>query len=301
MSGATARQFADRSRHAFEDVGEWMAANCYATIGPAPREEWQTTRTPEDVIAAEHKLDSWLMKPTDGMWARMNRRISIPISRQLIKFPISPNVVTLLILGVSVASGTFFARGGYWNMLLGAFLSVWSSILDGCDGEVARLKLQSSELGCWLDTICDYLYYILVFVGITWGLKRTSGDIYLVWGVALVVGTLLSSSVVGWMRRRVAADHPEKFLARFHSEAEGRSSNPLMFLARNTEFIIRRCFFPNVLLVAALLNIIKPIFLMTAVGANLVWIIALYSAFALSGRKRNPQAVGSPIPASAHD
>jgi hypothetical protein len=101
------------------------------------------------------------------------------------------------------------------------------------------------------------------------------------------------------MRRRVAADHPEKFLARFHNEAEGRSSNPLMFLARNTEFIIRRCFFPYVLLVAALFNIIKPIFLMTAVGANLVWMIALYAGLALSRIRRDPQAVGAPMQANA--
>ncbi len=227
MSATAARQFANDCRsHTAEELGRWMSAYSCVAIAPAPAEAWQSIRTPEDVAAAEHKIDTWLMKPTDGIFARMNRRISIPISRQLIKCPVSPNVVTLLILGVSVASGAFFARGGYWNMLLGAFLSVWSSILDGCDGEVARFKLLSSELGCWLDTVCDYLYYLIVFVGITWGLKRTSGDAYLVWGVALVIGTLLSSTVVGWMRRRVAANHPEKFLAQFHQEASRRQRHP---------------------------------------------------------------------------
>ena len=62
------------------------------------------------------------MKPTDGIYARLNRRISIPISRQLIKFPITANMVTIFTLGVGFASGVFFAFGGYWSTLLGAIL-----------------------------------------------------------------------------------------------------------------------------------------------------------------------------------
>ena len=240
------------------------------TIASAPREQWQTIVTPEDCVAAEHKLDTWLVKPTDGRFARFNRRISIPISRQLIKTPITPNAVTFIILAVSVAAGVFFARGGYWNMVAGALLSVWASILDGCDGEVARFKLQSSKFGCWLDTICDYLYYLMTFCGIAWGLNRgASTNLYLAWGAVLAIGMLLSFFVVSWLRRRMAAAQPDKFLALFQSKAETRSSNPLLFLARNTEFIIRRCFFPYALLIAALLNLIKPVFIITAIA--LTW------------------------------
>ena len=66
----------------------------------------------------------------------------------------------------------YFALGGYWNTLFAAVLSVWASILDGCDGEVARLKLQASAFGCWLETICDYLYYLFIFAGMAIGLAR---------------------------------------------------------------------------------------------------------------------------------
>ena len=55
-------------------------------------------------------------------------------------------------------------------------LSLFASILDGCDGEVARLKLQESAFGCWLETICDYLYYLFIFVGMTIGLLRSTGN-----------------------------------------------------------------------------------------------------------------------------
>ena len=284
MSQEAALQFAKESKiHNFEELHAWIEANCDVTITAAPREQWQPIVTPENCVAAERKLDSWLVKPTDGRFARFNRRISIPISRELIKTPITPNAVTFIILAVSVAAGVFFARGGYWNMVAGALLSVWASILDGCDGEVARFKLQSSKLGCWLDTICDYLYYLTTFAGMAWGLNRgASSNSYLKWGGVLVAGMMLSFFVVSWLRRRMAAAQPDKFLAIYQSKAEKRSSNPLVFVARNTEFIIRRCFFPYALLVAALLNLIKPVFIITAISANLVWTIALYSSFALS-------------------
>jgi phosphatidylglycerophosphate synthase len=66
-----------------------------------------------------------------------------------------------------------FAAGGYWNFLAGAVLGVVTSVLDGCDGELARLKLQVSDFGCWMDTFCDYLYYIVTFAGITIELVRS--------------------------------------------------------------------------------------------------------------------------------
>ena len=132
--------------------------------------------TEEDRFAAEGKLDRWLVKPTDGIFARMNRKISVPISRKLINFPITPNMVSIFTLGVGVVSACIFRRRGLLEYARGRLLSVWASILDGCDGEVARLKLLDSEFGCWLETICDYLYYLLIFAGMTIGLTRTTGN-----------------------------------------------------------------------------------------------------------------------------
>src|SRR5260370_21820694 len=81
-------------------------------------DQWQRVNTPEDCEAAERKLDRWLVKPTDGFYARLNRRISIPISRQLIKLPITANMVSIFTLGVGIASAAFFAYGGFLRQLL---------------------------------------------------------------------------------------------------------------------------------------------------------------------------------------
>jgi phosphatidylglycerophosphate synthase len=251
-----------------------------------PDNLWQRVRSEEDRASAERKLDRWLVKPTDGMYAQMNRRISIPISRQLIKFRITANMVSLFTLGVGFASAVFFAFGGYWYTLLGAFLCLFASILDGCDGEVARLKLLESDFGCWLETICDYLFYLLLFVGMTVGQWRSSGSkLYLVWGGLLLFGALASFLATAWERHRLAAGRPEQFLGIWQTHAESRPSNPFLYLGRRMEFIIRRCFFPYALLFFALLGIMNVAFVLSVIGANLVWPIALYSSCTFAGAR----------------
>ena len=253
---------------------------------------WQRVDTEEDRQSAEQKLDRWLVKPTDGIYARLNRRISIPISRQLIKFPVTANMITIFTLKVGFASGVFFAFGGYWSTLLGALLCLWASILDGCDGEVARLKLQESAFGCWLETVCDYLFYLFLFVGMTLGLWRSSGSrMYLVCGGLLFFGAVASFLATGWQRHRLAAERPEQLLKIFQTQAEARSSNPLLYFGRHTEFIIRRCFFPYALLVFALFNIMNVAFVLSAIGANLVWPIAVYSSHTFARGRRSELAL----------
>jgi phosphatidylglycerophosphate synthase len=246
---------------------------------PVPEDLWQSVSAPEDREAAEQKLNRWLVKPTDGIFARTNRRISIPISRQIIKFPITPNMVSIFTLGVGFASGLFFSYGGYWNALFGALLCLFASILDGCDGEVARLKFEESDFGCWLETVCDYLFYLVLFVGMTVGLWRSSGTkTYLMWGVLLLFGAMASFLAIGWERHRLASGHPEQLLRIWQAHAESRPSNPFLYLGRHLEFMARRCFFPYAILLFALCNILNVAFILSAIGANLVWPIALYSS-----------------------
>jgi phosphatidylglycerophosphate synthase len=260
----------------------FSASHCITSVN-ASEDLWQRVRTERDRRIAERKLDRWLVKPTDRMYARFNRRISIPISRQLIKLPITANMVSIFTLGVGIASAAFFALGDYWNTVLGAFLCLFASILDGCDGEVARLKLLESDFGCWLETVCDYVFYLFLLIGMTVGQWRSSGSrSYLIWGVVLLMGALASFLTVGWQRSRLAAGRPEQLLGIWHSHAKTRSSNPFFYAARHMEFMVRRCFFPYALVVFALLGIMKVAFIFSVIGANLVWPIALYSVYAFA-------------------
>jgi phosphatidylglycerophosphate synthase len=271
----------------FEELEESLAAMGSVVPVPVRDDLWQRVSTPKDRLAAEQKLNGWLVKPTDGIFARTNRRISIPISRQLMKFPITPNMVSIFTLGVGFASGLFFAYGGYWDALFGAFLCLFASILDGCDGEVARLKFQESDFGCWLETVCDYLFYLVLFVGMTIGLWRSSETkTYLVWGALLLFGAMASFLAIGWERHRLASGRPEQLLRIWQAHAESRSSNPFLYFGRHMEFMARRCFFPYAILFFALCNILNVAFILSAIGANLVWPIALYSSSTFAESRR---------------
>jgi phosphatidylglycerophosphate synthase len=267
-----------RETRTVEELHKWLTSADGVICESVPSDRWQRVSSPKDRLLAEQKLDKWLVKPTDGVLARMNRKVSIPISRQLIKFPITPNMVSLFTLGVGFLAGTFFALGGRGNMLLGAILSVFASILDGSDGEVARLKLEDSAFGCWLETVCDYLYYVFIFAGMMIGLLGR-GPIYLVWGSMLFFGAVASFLTTALQRRRMAGARPEQYLSLWQAQASRRPANPFLYLGRHTEFLIRRCCMPYLFLAFALFGVTYMAFIGAAVGANIVWPIALYSYF----------------------
>jgi phosphatidylglycerophosphate synthase len=290
LSLSAALKLAQNSKHAIgsvEDLHRWAESHTQVEVEIIENCSFQQISSPADLPKAEAKLNKWLVKPTDGLFARMNRRVSIPISRSLLRWPITPNMVTLFTLWVSFVAGLFFAWGGYWATLVGAVLSVWASILDGCDGEVARLKLQVTDFGCWLETVCDYLYYVFIFGGMIIGFTRTMGPRFaLTWGPLLLVGAIASFLSVGFARHHFSGDRPEAFLSVWQNNAQQRKANPLLYVGRHCEFIIRRCFLPYAFLFFALFNILPYAFVATAIGANIVWCIALYSCFTMSRRRR---------------
>jgi hypothetical protein len=114
---------------------------------------------------------------------------------------------------------------------------------------------------------------------------------YLVGGGLLLFGAVASFLAIGWQRHRLAAERPEQLLKIFQTQAQARSSNPFLYFGRHTEFIIRRCFFPYALLFFALFNIMNVAFVLSAIGANLVWPIALHFSHASAGGEGSGMAV----------
>jgi hypothetical protein len=94
-----------------------------------------------------------LRRAGDGTVSRLiNRHVSLAITRFLMLTPVTPNQMTIVTTAVG-ALGVWLVLAGH--VAWGAFLVNFSSILDGCDGEIARLKLQMSRVGEWLDNVLD--------------------------------------------------------------------------------------------------------------------------------------------------
>ncbi|MBI4484363.1 MAG: CDP-alcohol phosphatidyltransferase family protein [Acidobacteria bacterium] len=136
----------------------------------------------EDIPRANRKVLGYIWKETDGIYAAWNKKLALPLIRALARTPISPNVISLLGLVVAIAAGALFAQGRYSLAVAGALLAYLSSLLDHCDGSVARIKHQESAFGCWLETACDYGFYLSIATGWTLGLHRQTGNpVYLAW------------------------------------------------------------------------------------------------------------------------
>ena len=118
---------------------------------------WIDVDDPAAVKRAEDALLADLAdKPSDGPVSRyLNRPLSVRISRRLVNYRITPNQISLFSFLCSVLAAGLFALGGYPALLLGGFLAQFAAVIDGCDGEVARLKFQTSPYGGWLDAVLD--------------------------------------------------------------------------------------------------------------------------------------------------
>jgi phosphatidylglycerophosphate synthase len=182
-----------------DDAGDGERDLAAATLEDPP--PWYFA--PVDVLdrpsarRAERLLFRSLRKPQDGWTSRwLNRHVSLAISRVLARTPLTPNQVSVAILGVGVAAALFAARGDAASLLCGAALFQVQSVLDGCDGELSRVTHRGSLFGQWLDTIGDDVTNYGFFAGAAWGLWRATGaPAYLVAGAITVGCGLLASGL----------------------------------------------------------------------------------------------------------
>ena len=145
-----------------------------------------------------------LVKPTDGWVSRhLNRPISISVSRVLAHTAITPNQFTVFTGLLGVLAAWLLAQGPYWGFMLGALLFHLASVLDGVDGELARLKFKASLFGQWLDTLVDNSSYVLALAGFLAGLFRdgVSGFEKIAGILTLVFTALALSSMYYYLRR----------------------------------------------------------------------------------------------------
>ncbi len=135
-------------------------------------------------------------KATDGPISRhINRPISLFITEKLLlPSRISPNQITIFSFLLSLlAAGAFFMPLS-WGPILGAFLAQLASIVDGCDGEVARLKFLESPFGGWLDSLLDrYADAALVFAMAGHLHRQQPSDFLLISAFLALVGSFMVS------------------------------------------------------------------------------------------------------------
>ncbi len=193
---------------------------------------------------AEKILVKNLSKPTDGPIARfINRPVSLKISTFLAKTKITPNQVTFLSFLIAVIASVCFFTGEYIKIIAGGILAQLSSIIDGCDGEIARLKLSISKFGEWFDRVLDRVADGLMILGLTraaW--LHTAQEWVWILGFFTMMGSFLNSYTAVWYDKII--------------EREG-----ILRFGRDMRIFI--------IFLGALFNLIIPTLLILAVVTNL--------------------------------
>ena len=161
---------------------------------------WQDVDTPAMAKEAEKRLLKSLIKPTDGPVSKyFNRKFSTQISRILARFRVKPNTVTTGVFLFSLAAAWLVAQPNYLYMLIAALMFQIASIVDGCDGELARLTHSYSDFGTWYDTVTDNIRYMAFYGALGINAYRSGGGNIYLWAVPLFV--LLAVYMVGTMSR----------------------------------------------------------------------------------------------------
>lgn len=107
------------------------------------------------------------------------------LAKLLSRTPLTPNMVSVfggfLVIMAGVVYYNMDSTGGDWPLgwpwgpLLGLVLHMSWHVVDGADGDLARLTGKSSPIGEMVDGVCDYVSHIVVYVLLAFVLTRQIG------------------------------------------------------------------------------------------------------------------------------
>ena len=121
-----------------------------------------------------------------------NRAFIHPLAARLVplfaRLGIAPNAVSLAGVALGIAAGFAYYHFQDWRYAFAGFalMLAWH-VLDGADGQLARLTGRQSALGGVLDGICDYVTFIAVYAGFALALAPLFGPG--VWALVIAAGS----------------------------------------------------------------------------------------------------------------
>ncbi len=223
---------------------------------------------------------TWLMaagpKAQDGFMARhFDRHISLAASRLLLETGVTPNMMTVFSTLLGLIGAAFFLGSSRAAYVPGALLVWLHSVLDGCDGELARVRFQESAFGSDLDFWGDNLVHLALFTALGYGFWRTGNGIHTLALAAVADLGVLASATTAWrhrLKRRAAVPVPVPE-AGVTEEASGDGLDSR--LSRLENALAQRDFI-YLLVLLALVDCVYEFLWAAAIGGLLYFSIMLY-------------------------
>jgi phosphatidylglycerophosphate synthase len=262
------------------------------TTGVMPFEQGYDVRSTALYKPARRMLLTSVRKPSDGFVARhFNRYVSLFLSRIFIALGASPNFISGANLLLALLAAVLLAWGEYAYTFIAALLFQLTSIIDGSDGEVAKLTWKMSPKGAWIDTLCDQLSYLMFFVALPLGLYNSpvqetytfmipalGRETFLILGGATLVAFVLMFLVMARYVRRVQGEGSMlQILKDIEESARKKGLNALLCrLVSKLAFIFRRDFFAFAAMVMLILNFAGALMWIVA---SACWLMVLYLVY----------------------
>jgi phosphatidylglycerophosphate synthase len=178
---------------------ERLAADPHAATIDVRQHVWVPLTPPfaASAAAAEQRLLRTLGRDGDSPLVRqVARAVSRSVTKWLLHTRITPNQITLVSATIGLCGAVFLAQPATLLRVLGACLFLLSTIVDGCDGELARLTFRESAFGAKLDVTMDNVVHVFLFCAIALGQYRQHQDsLYLILGAFTLGGVFLSMAV----------------------------------------------------------------------------------------------------------
>ena len=117
-----------------------------------------------------------------------------PLSSLALKFPMSPNGITVTGFLVTVVASVILAHNLFW----GGVLMLGAGFFDIFDGVVARVNNKSSSFGAFLDSVLDRYSDSFLFLGAAWFFLRAGSFT----GVCVSLLSMTGALLVSYVRAR---------------------------------------------------------------------------------------------------
>ena len=245
------------------------AVRAYAAAGKArvfdiKKGSWMDIDTEADRKNAKKLLLGTLAKPHDGWISKtINRKFSTRFFTPLLLFlfhNITPNIVSIISAFTGIVASLFFF---FHQAVIGGILIQLASILDGSDGEIARLKKMQSPFGNFLDAVLDrytdffilfgMFYYCLTSHEINQLLAYFSGPAIVLISTLAIVGNIM----VSYTSTKSATDFHYRYQGKLIAAGKGRDFRLfLLFIGGVMAFVHPLSVLIALLLVAVISNAI---------------------------------------------
>lgn len=233
--------------------------------------------TPDDGRDAADRLWNDCRKDLDGIVAKLiNRNISIACSRLLAPTGIKPNHISIITFALGIVAAILAGWGGWLGFALAGLVFQANSVIDGIDGELARVRYEFSVTGEWLDTLSDDFSDVFFWFGLGVGAWRTypldlfglDSEAWLWLGAVAVIFKIVSMVLYyTWL-----IDHGRGDLLAFNwafDDDDAREQSAVMKVLGNLKYVAKKDFIVFTAMFLGFLNL-QPWLLVAAAPGNII-------------------------------